>query len=63
MSKYGNRYSQEFKQEAVRLLLTSGKTAKGLGQVDFIKLVYSRRLAFHWNISTNALNYSPPTGP
>lgn len=32
MSKYGNRYSQEFKQEAVRLLLTSGKTAKQLGQ-------------------------------
>jgi len=32
MSKYGNRYSKEFKQEAVRLLLTSGKTAKQLGQ-------------------------------
>ena len=30
--KHGNRYSQEFKQEAVRLLLTSGKTAKQLGQ-------------------------------
>ena len=32
MSKYGNRFSKEFKQEAVRLLLTSGKTAKQLGQ-------------------------------
>ena len=30
--KQGNRYSQEFKQEAVRPLLTSGKTAKQLGQ-------------------------------
>jgi transposase len=30
--KHGNRYSQEFKQEAVRLLLTSGKTAKQLGR-------------------------------
>jgi len=30
--KHGNRYSQEFKQEAVRLLLTSGKNAKQLGQ-------------------------------
>ena len=32
MSKYGNRYSKEFKEEAVRLLATSGKTAKQLGQ-------------------------------
>lgn len=32
MSKYGNRYSKEFKEEAVRLLLTSGKTAKELGR-------------------------------
>jgi len=32
MSKYGNRYSKTFKEEAVRLLLTSGKTAKQLGQ-------------------------------
>ena len=32
MSKYGNRYSKEFKQEAVRLLLTSGKTAEQLGR-------------------------------
>ncbi len=32
MSKYGNRYSKEFKAEAVRLLLTSGKTAKQLGK-------------------------------
>lgn len=31
MSKYGNRYSKEFKEEAVRLLATSGKTAKQLG--------------------------------
>jgi len=31
MSKYGNRYSKGFKEEAVRLLLTSGKTAKQLG--------------------------------
>jgi transposase-like protein len=30
--KHGNRYSKEFKQEAVRLLLTSGKSAKQLGQ-------------------------------
>jgi transposase len=30
--KHGNRYSWEFKQEAVRLLLTSGKTAKELGR-------------------------------
>lgn len=30
--KHGNRYSKEFKQEAVRLLLTSGKNAKQLGQ-------------------------------
>jgi transposase len=30
--KHGNRYSKEFKQEAVRLLLTSGKTAEELGQ-------------------------------
>jgi len=30
--KHGNRYSKEFKQEAVRLLLTSGKTAKQLGR-------------------------------
>jgi transposase len=30
--KHGNRYSREFKQEAVRLLLTSGKNAKELGQ-------------------------------
>ena len=33
MSKnHGNRYSKEFKEEAVRLLLTSGKTAKKLGR-------------------------------
>jgi transposase len=32
MSKYGNRYSREFKEEAVRLLATSGKTAKELGR-------------------------------
>src|ERR1700761_5753697 len=33
MSKqHGNRYSQLFKQEAVRLLLTSGKNARKLGQ-------------------------------
>ena len=32
MSKYGNRYSREFKQEAVRLLLTSGKTAQELAR-------------------------------
>jgi transposase len=32
MSKNGNRYSKEFKQEAVRLLLTSGKTAEQLGR-------------------------------
>jgi transposase len=32
MSKYANRYSKEFKEEAVRLLLTSGKTAKDLGR-------------------------------
>src|ERR1700722_6602630 len=32
MSNYGNRYSKVFKEEAVRLLLTSGKTAKQLGQ-------------------------------
>ena len=32
MSKYGNRYSKEFKEEAVRLLATSGKTAKQLGR-------------------------------
>lgn len=30
--KHGNRYSQEFKQEAVRLLLTSGKNAKQLAK-------------------------------
>jgi len=30
--KHGNRYHQEFKQEAVRLLLTSGKNAKQLGK-------------------------------
>jgi transposase-like protein len=30
--KHGNRYSKEFKQEAVRLLLTSGKNAKQLGR-------------------------------
>jgi len=30
--KHGNRYSQEFKQEAVRLLLTGGKNAKELGR-------------------------------
>jgi transposase len=30
-SKYGNRYPRAFKAEAVRLLLTSGKTAKELG--------------------------------
>lgn len=30
--KHGNRYSREFKQEAVRLLLTSGKNAKQLAQ-------------------------------
>ena len=32
MSKYGNRYSKEFKEEAVRLLATSGKTAQQLGR-------------------------------
>lgn len=32
MSKFGNRYSREFKEEAVRLLLTSGKDAKHLAQ-------------------------------
>jgi transposase len=31
MSKYSNRYSKEFKEEAVRLLLTGGKTAEQLG--------------------------------
>lgn len=32
MSNYAKRYSKEFKQEAVRLLLTSGKTAQELGR-------------------------------
>jgi len=33
MSKnHGNRYSREFKEEAVRLLVTSGKNAKELGR-------------------------------
>lgn len=32
MSNYANRYSKEFKEEAVRLLLTSGKTAAQLGR-------------------------------
>ena len=32
MSKYHKRFSREFKEEAVRLLLTSGKTAEGLGR-------------------------------
>jgi transposase len=31
-SRQGNRYSKEFKEEAVRLLATSGKTAKELGR-------------------------------
>jgi transposase len=31
-SKHGNRYSKEFKQEAVRLMLTSDKTAAELGR-------------------------------
>jgi transposase len=32
MSNYAKRYSKEFKQEAVRLLLTSGKSANQLGK-------------------------------
>ena len=32
MSNYAKRYSKEFKQEAVRLLLTSGKNAAQLGR-------------------------------
>ena len=32
MSNYAKRYSVEFKQEAVRLLMTSGKTAAQLGR-------------------------------
>jgi transposase len=32
MNKFGNRYSKEFREEAVRLLLTSGKTAQQLGK-------------------------------
>ena len=32
MSKYHKRFSKEFKEEAVRLLLTCGKTAEGLGR-------------------------------
>ena len=32
MSNYAKRYSMEFKQEAVRLLMTSGKTAAQLGR-------------------------------
>ena len=32
MSNYAKRYSKEFKQEAVRLLMTSGKTAAELGR-------------------------------
>jgi transposase len=32
MSNYANRYRREFKEEAVRLLLTSGKTAQELGR-------------------------------
>ena len=31
-SNYAKRYSREFKQEAVRLLMTSGKTARQLGR-------------------------------
>jgi len=31
MSKYHKRFSKEFKEEAVCLLQTSGKTAEGLG--------------------------------
>lgn len=30
--KHGNRYSRQFKEEAVRLLVTSGKTAQDLGR-------------------------------
>jgi transposase len=32
MSNYAKRYGMEFKQEAVRLLMTSGKTAAQLGR-------------------------------
>jgi transposase-like protein len=32
MSNYAKRYSKEFKQEAVRLLMTSGKSAHQLGK-------------------------------
>jgi transposase len=32
MSNYAKRYRKEFKEEAVRLLLTSGKTAAELGR-------------------------------
>ena len=32
MSNYAKRYSKEFKDEAVRLLMSSGKTAKQLGK-------------------------------
>jgi transposase len=32
MSNYAKRYSKEFKQEAVRLLMTSGKPAHQLGK-------------------------------
>jgi transposase len=32
MSNYAKRYSMEFKREAVRLLMTSGKTAAQLGR-------------------------------
>jgi transposase len=31
-SKHAKRYSREFKEEAIRLLATSGKTAKELGR-------------------------------
>lgn len=32
MSKFGNRYSKDFKEEAVRLLLSGDKTALQLGK-------------------------------
>jgi transposase len=50
MSNYAKRYSKEFKQEAVRLLVTSGKTAQELGRelgVTGMSLANWRNQAVH----------------
>ena len=63
MKNYGKRYTKEFKEEAVRLLLTSGKPTDRLARelgVSGVRVVLATALPAEWSKHFCAIL---PTGP